>query len=253
MHAPGQDRLGAAWRRSYAATNAGQLASGHPAVSVITKRVDPKCKAEYQDWQNRMNQLVSRQPGFLSAQGQVSATDETLNVLILSFESQEDLDTWIASDARNAMLDEASGFHALTSVQQMDTSAWGMVVGPGKPAPPIWKNTLLVFSALYPTVTFTKVLIEPCLAMLPCWSAFHPEVTSMTMIGIVCIIMNAFSMKIAFAVIGPRLFPLDTLVRTTLKVAVLFGWAGLFLAVQIPELRGAMVGAIKDAIVSLTI
>jgi antibiotic biosynthesis monooxygenase (ABM) superfamily enzyme len=178
--------------------------------------------------------------------------DETLNALILSFKSQEDLDTWIASDARNTMLDEASGFHTLSSVQQMDTSAWGMVAGPAKPAPPIWKNTLLVFSALYPTIIFTRIVIEPCLAMLPCWSAFLPEVTSLIMIGITCAIMNMFTMKTASTVIGPRLFPPDTLVRTTLKTVVLLSWAGLLLAVQIPELRGAMVSAVKDAMVIIT-
>lgn len=225
-------------QRSYATSSVGQ-----PVVSVITKRVDPEFQAEYQDWQARMNQAVSQQAGFLSFQNQVSEEDETLKLVILSFKSQDEIMAWIESDVRRKLLKEADKFHKLTSLQQIDTSAWGMLTM--KAAPPIWKNILVVFSALYPTITFTRTVIEPFLA--PLLSALIPEVKGLAMVGITCIIMNTFSMKTAFAVIGPRFFPPDTPFRTAVKVVVLLAWAGIIVAVQIPEMRSVVLSAVSVA------
>mmetsp|Transcript_30785 Transcript_30785/g.55881 ORF Transcript_30785/g.55881 Transcript_30785/m.55881 type:complete len:302 (-) Transcript_30785:253-1158(-) len=212
-------------------------AGPQPAVSVITKRVDPIHNVEYLDWQTRINAAVSKQPGFLSVHKQGSDEDETTRVVVISFASQEYLDKWLASDERNRLLKESEQFHNVTSVEKIDTSAWGMVKA--QPSPPVWKNAIVVFCALYPTITMTKIVVAPMLGMLEFWQALFPEVQGAVIVGITVAVMNTFSMKTAFSIIGPRFLPPDTFARTLGKVTVMLIGIGALVAAQIAEVRDA--------------
>jgi uncharacterized protein len=170
---------------------------------VIVTEIKPGREGAYRVWANRIQKLQATFPGYLGSFVQPPQQGETGWTTILRFDSAANLERWLKSDARGAMVKEGEdlvrGFHA----QRVDTSFPGWV--PNDPAtgtaPNMWKTACLVLLTLFPVIMLELRFLNPHL------EALNPAVR--TFIG------NAISvgvttwplMPLAIFAFGDWLFP----------------------------------------------
>jgi antibiotic biosynthesis monooxygenase (ABM) superfamily enzyme len=132
-------------------------------------------EAAYRAWADRIQKLQATFPGYIGSFVQPPQFKETGWTTVLRFDSAANLDKWLNSDARAAMVRESqdlvAGFHA----QRVDTSFPGWVPNDpatGKP-PNMWKTAGLVLLTLFPVVMLELRFLNPPLdALNPALRAF---------------------------------------------------------------------------------
>ncbi|WP_437200992.1 antibiotic biosynthesis monooxygenase [Planctomicrobium sp. SH664] len=146
-------------------------------VSVlITTKVKPGQELAYQQWQKRIARAHANAPGFCGYRFTPPHSPGTRDwLVILRFDTLENLQRWIDSPVRKELLDEASTLTEETKVR-MTRSAFDewFQIDSGSHAPPEWKMSMLVLLVLYPLVfLFDKLLSGPVLAAngVPPWLA----------------------------------------------------------------------------------
>jgi antibiotic biosynthesis monooxygenase (ABM) superfamily enzyme len=163
-----------------------------------------------------------------------------MHVNVLTFESPEKLEAWMQSGERSKLLDESEQFRAL--VAKAPLAADALVCGSGPkaqsdPKPPLWKHIVVVFSALYPTATFTQVVIKPSLVLMPGIEALPSEMQGLLTLFITVSLLNWASLPFAFRFAGPRFLAPDTALRTAAKVILIFSSLSLLAAGQNSDIR----------------
>ena len=144
----------------------------HGVTMVMVTEIKPGKEAAYRAWANRIQKLQATFPGYLGSFVQPPQHKETGWTTVLRFDSAPNLDRWLKSDARAAMVkdseDLVAGFHA----QRVDTSFPGWVANdPATGAPPnMWKTACLVLLTLFPVVMLELRFLNPHL------EAFNPAV-----------------------------------------------------------------------------
>jgi hypothetical protein len=139
---------------------------------VMVTEIKPGKEAAYRAWANRIQKLQATFPGYLGSFVQPPQHKETGWTTVLRFDSAPNLDRWLKSDARAAMVkdseDLVAGFHA----QRVDTSFPGWVANdPATGAPPnMWKTACLVLLTLFPVVMLELRFLNPHI------EAFNPAV-----------------------------------------------------------------------------
>ncbi|MGE5259423.1 MAG: antibiotic biosynthesis monooxygenase, partial [Actinomycetota bacterium] len=119
-------------------------------------------------WAERIQKLQATFPGYIGSFVQPPQHNETGWTTVLRFDSAANLDRWLKSKQRAAMVEESedmvAGFHA----QRVDTSFPGWVPNDpatGKP-PSIWKTAALVLLTLFPIVMMEIRFLNPHLRAL---------------------------------------------------------------------------------------
>ncbi|HEY2157386.1 MAG TPA: antibiotic biosynthesis monooxygenase [Isosphaeraceae bacterium] len=141
---------------------------GSTATQVIFSRIKPGMEASYRTWAARMQQAQSRYPGYRGMYLQPPAAGGAHWITMLRFDTTEQLNAWIATPERAAMLEEARAFVEGEELLRLATSFPGWVrVDPatGK-GPPDWKTALLVLLGLYPIVAIELLFLNPLLVGL---------------------------------------------------------------------------------------
>ena len=143
-----------------------------PLVTVVvTHRVRPEVVPDFLAWQERLRLAESAFDGFRGTElfRPVEGIQDEWTALY-RFESADDLDRWLVSEERRALLAEGekfSDFHSRT----IDNSfgSWFAFDDKGQEAPPPSevKTSLAVWMGLYPTVVFLTLALSPL--HLPLW------------------------------------------------------------------------------------
>lgn len=143
-----------------------------PLVTVVvTHRVDPAHVDDFLAWQERLRLAESRFDGFRGTElfRPVEGIQDEWTALY-RYENADDLDKWLISEERRALLAEGeqfSDFHSRT----IDNSfgSWFAFDEHGHEAPPPSdvKTSLAVWMGLYPTVVFLTLMLMPL--HMPLW------------------------------------------------------------------------------------
>ena len=134
-----------------------------PVSAVISTRVKPGMEAAYLRWERKVAAAQSKAPGLQGyrLEPAVPGVQEDF-VAILRFDSDANLQAWLNSPERQALVEEAAPltaeFH--TRMVQSGFEQWFRNATPeGAPAPPAWKMNMIVLLTLYPTVFLWGLLI----------------------------------------------------------------------------------------------
>ncbi|WP_088344400.1 MULTISPECIES: antibiotic biosynthesis monooxygenase [Rhodomicrobium] len=135
-----------------------------PVSAVISTRIKPGGEAAYRAWEMRIAAAQSRAPGFQGYRFEPpvpGVQDDWL--AILRFDTEANLERWLASPERQKLLEEASAFteefHARIARTGFD-QWFPTTANTGAPPPAAWKQNMLVLLLLYPIVFLFGSLVQ---------------------------------------------------------------------------------------------
>jgi antibiotic biosynthesis monooxygenase (ABM) superfamily enzyme len=126
-----------------------------PVTAMISTRVRPGQEAAYRAWERRIAAVQSKAPGLQGYrfESPIPGVQEDF-VAILRFDSDANLQAWLDSPERKALLDEAAPltqeFH--TRVVRSGFEQWFGGKDNAAAPLPVWKMNMLVLLVLYPLV-----------------------------------------------------------------------------------------------------
>jgi hypothetical protein len=149
-----------------------------PISAVITTRVKPGQETAFRAWEQRIAVAQARSPGFQGYRFEPpipGVQDDWL--AILRFDSERNMQGWLDSPERKALLREAElfieEFHARTV--RTGFEQWFGRSGAAGSAPAVWKQNMVVLLILYPVVFLFGTYVQTPLligrAGLPFWAA----------------------------------------------------------------------------------
>jgi uncharacterized protein len=147
-----------------------------PVSAVIATRLKPGAEAEYQAWERKVAAAQSSAKGFQGYRFEppIPGVQESW-LAIVRFDSEANLQAWMNSPGRLALLKEAEAFteefHA--RIVRTGFDQW-FKVADGTEKPATWKMNMLVLMNLYPVVfVFTTLIGTPLLTNkgVPFWLA----------------------------------------------------------------------------------
>jgi antibiotic biosynthesis monooxygenase (ABM) superfamily enzyme len=133
-----------------------------PVSAVISTRVKPGKEVEYRAWERKIAAAQSKARGLQGYRFEpaVPGVQED-HVAILRFDSEDNLNAWLASPERRALVEEAEPlteeFH--TRMVRSGFEQWFHEAGAGAAPLPIWKMDMLVLLMLYPIVFLFGVFV----------------------------------------------------------------------------------------------
>ncbi len=137
-------------------------------VEVIVTKVRAGNEAAYREWETRVQQAQSKFPGYMGSYVQPPLAGELGWTTLMRFESVKQLDRWLKSAERAALLRDVEPLIDYAHLQRVDTSFPGWF--PTDPAtgkgPPNWKAAMLVLLGLFPIVMLEARFLSPQLAEL---------------------------------------------------------------------------------------
>jgi len=137
----------------------------HSATEVIITRIKPGKEAEYRVFADRIQRAQQNFPGYIGSFVQPPHHNETGFTTVLRFRAERDLDRWLNSPERNALLKDADDLIEGFEAQRVDTSFPGWVPADpttGKP-PNMWKTAGLVLLVLFPVIMLELRFLNPVL------------------------------------------------------------------------------------------
>jgi antibiotic biosynthesis monooxygenase (ABM) superfamily enzyme len=147
-----------------------------PVSVVISTRVKAGCEETYRLWERKIAAVQATAQGFQGYRFEPpipGVQDDWL--AILRFDSQDNLDRWLTSRERTALLKEAREFTEEVHARIVRTGFDQWFPAAGERRPPVWKQNMLVLLMLYPVVFLFGTLVQrPVLidrAGLPFWLA----------------------------------------------------------------------------------
>ena len=144
---------------------------GSGVVEVIITQVKPGKEAAYREWETRIQQAQSKFPGYRGSYVQPPVSGELGWTTLMRFDTAKQLDTWLKSPERAALVKEAESLVDYAHLQRMGTSFPGWFPTDPKTGkgPPNWKAAMLVLLGLFPIVMletrFLKLPVNPSLGM----------------------------------------------------------------------------------------
>jgi uncharacterized protein len=135
-------------------------------VEVIITQVKPGREAAYRDWETRIQQAQSKFPGYRGSYVQPPVAGELGWTTLMRFDTAKQLDTWLKSPERAALVREAESLVDYAHLQRMGTSFPGWFPTDPKTGkgPPNWKAAMLVLLGLFPIVMLEARFLSPQLA-----------------------------------------------------------------------------------------
>ena len=160
------------------------------ATAVITHRIRDDRRADYEGWLQEIIPVCKAQPGHLG----VTVIRPVPNVtgsytILLRFDTAEHLRSWLASDARRALVERARPLLADDETYRVQSGLdfWFTPPEAKMKIPVRWKQTLVTWSAIYPAVmlvTFATGALFNAMGL-----ALPPAAKSLVVTGIVVVLM----------------------------------------------------------------
>lgn len=139
---------------------------------VVSHRVEPGRETEFVAWQDRMIEAERTFPGFRGSElhRPIPGVQDEWTILC-SFAATEDLDRWLDSPERAALLTAAPHFEAFEVHRIANPyGSWFPPDGSGQdPGPSAWKTAVSVLVGLYPTVVILTLFIDEVWPAAPLW------------------------------------------------------------------------------------
>ncbi len=127
-----------------------------PATAMISCKVAPEDEEEFQHWERDAFEVESKAPGFVGHRLERPVEGIQPNwVIALSFDTDENLNAWIESPERAALLASGQPYQREVRIRKVSYgfNFWQRDADTGPPAPMfILKTNLLVLLVLYPIV-----------------------------------------------------------------------------------------------------
>jgi hypothetical protein len=145
--------------------------SGGGVVEVIVTKVKAGQETAYREWEIKTQQAQSKFPGYRGSYVQPPVSGELGWTTLMRFDTVEQLEAWLRSPERAALLREAEPLVEYAHLQRMGTSFPGWFPTDPKTGkgPPNWKAGMLVLLGLFPIVMFEtrflKLPVNPSLGM----------------------------------------------------------------------------------------
>ena len=138
-------------------------------TEVITTVVEPGKEADFRAWSERMQARQASFPGYMGTLVQAPLSGELPYwTTLVRFSTPAQLDAWLASAERKALLEGADPSVSTWKSRRMDNAFASWFVGPDdQRPPPAWKQTALVLLVLFPVVMLEIKFLSPYLAALP--------------------------------------------------------------------------------------
>ena len=133
------------------------------ATEVVVTDIKPGKEDAYRAWADRIQKVQETFPGYLGSFVQPPHQKERGWTTVLRFDSPANLDNWLDSEPRAALIKDGAdliqGFHA----QRVDTSFPGWApLNPATGKPPnMWKTASLVLLTLFPVVMLEIKFLSP--------------------------------------------------------------------------------------------
>jgi len=137
-------------------------------VEVIITQVKTGKEAAYREWETKIQQAQSKFAGYRGSYVQPPVTGELGWTTLMRFDTAEQLDAWLKSPERAALVKEAEPLVEYAHLQRMGTSFPGWFPTDPKTGqgPPNWKAAMLVLLGLFPIVMLESLFLSPRLASL---------------------------------------------------------------------------------------
>ena len=134
-----------------------------PVSVVISTRIKPGCEAAYRAWELRIAAAQTKAPGFQGYRFEPPIKGVQHDWLsVLRFDSEANLEKWLASPERLQLLEEAKPFteefHA--RVARTGFEQWFQTGAARSAPPPAWKQNLIVLLLLYPVVFLFGTFVQ---------------------------------------------------------------------------------------------
>ncbi|RYG35959.1 hypothetical protein EON81_11135 [bacterium] len=155
-------------------------------TEVILDRVQSGSEDAYREWSTRVQQAQAKFPGYQGGYTQRTSEDGLGWMTIMRFASVEDLQKWMRSPERAALVTKSSELVADSYQLQVDGSfpGWAPVDPDSGKAPPGWKFNMLVLLGLYPVVALEIAYLMSTMAGLqPALSGFIGNAISVVLVG----------------------------------------------------------------------
>jgi uncharacterized protein len=145
-------------------TNGGESGLHGGITEVFVTEVNPQMDSEYRQWIAKIHKAEAKSPGFRGVYVQSPINQNSKNwITFLQFDSAENLDRWLASPERLAILNESKRMIKSLETQRVASSfaGWfGSVAKTGK-MPSTWKQTMIVLLVLFPIVMLELKFLSP--------------------------------------------------------------------------------------------
>lgn len=146
-----------------------------PASAVISTRIKPGQERAYREWERKIAAAQARAPGFQGYRFEppVSGLQEDW-LAILRFDSEANLQGWLASPERAKLIEEAHSFtdEYHTRIARTGFDQW---FDDSAPSAPAWKQNMIVLMLLFPVVILFNAGVQSPLLVerlgLPLWGA----------------------------------------------------------------------------------
>ena len=199
-----------------------QSESDDGVVEVIITQVKAGKEAAYREWETKIQQAQSRFPGYRGAYVQPPVAGELGWTTLMRFDTAEQLDKWLKSPERAALVKESESLVDYAHLQRMGTSFPGWFPTDPKTGkgPPNWKAAMLVLLGLFPIVMLEARFLSPRLpGVNPSLGMFIGNVISVAL-------TTYLTMPLFIKTFGWWLFPKSEASKTAVNAA---GTAVIFL------------------------
>ena len=136
-------------------SSGGAASAGGSATVIVGQRVKRGRADDFEHWQSSVNSAAATFAGFLATEVTRPVDEASDWTTVSRFASAEDLDRWLDSPERKALLARGDKFHNF-DLRRVSNSfgSWLSFGGDGgvTVTPPSWKTALSVLVGLYPTV-----------------------------------------------------------------------------------------------------
>jgi antibiotic biosynthesis monooxygenase (ABM) superfamily enzyme len=175
------------------------------ATEVIITRIKPGKEDAYRAFADRIGRAQQNFPGYIGSFVQPPHQHETGWTTVLRFDTIENLERWLKSPERAALLKESEDLIEGFEAQRVDTSFPGWV--PADPAtgrpPNMWKTASLVLLTLFPVVMLELRFLNPLLH-----AAGFPSVLTVFTGNAISVALTTWPlMPLAIRAFRPWLFP----------------------------------------------
>lgn len=144
------------------------------ASTVFSYRIKPGCEPAFRDWRRRILEESRTWPGFLGTESfDTVDSGEPEFLVVVRFDTQAHLDTWLQSKERTAFLDEVQQYVEHWRIRRQGTGfeGWFDYSDTSRlPAP--WRQGMVILAALFPVIMILRQLLAPVFAYLPFPAAF---------------------------------------------------------------------------------
>jgi uncharacterized protein len=140
-----------------------------PATPIITRVVKPGSEKVFEEWLHGISQESARFPGYLSSTIFRPPAGGREYTIVLQFDRDENLQSWLRSGQRRAWLDRVGALEEVPAQRSEVTGLEHWFTLPDKPEalpPPKHKMALLIILTVYPTMLAVRALLFPILDRL---------------------------------------------------------------------------------------